>query len=44
MYPEQQLSIKGEFKLIELGHAKDTQRCCSIYSLGPFEKILFYFF
>ena len=26
--------IKGEFKFIELGHAKDTQRCCSRYSSG----------
>ena len=27
------VQIKGEFKFIELGHAKDTQRCCSRYSL-----------
>ena len=27
------VQIKEEFKFIELGHAKDTQRCCSRYSL-----------
>ena len=28
------IQIKGEFQFIELGHAKDTQRCCSRYSGG----------
>ena len=28
------VQIKGEFKFIELGHAKDTQRCFSRYSGG----------
>ena len=28
------VQIKGEFKFTELGHAKDTKRCCSRYSVG----------
>ena len=28
------VQIKEEFKFIELGHAKDIQRCCSTYISG----------